>query len=84
MNTTFGGDNAMPTLIAVKDVAVAVVALNAHVARTQLVASATAILVDALPIIRFLNNILPTPPILNSINDYPVVTQLSVPPANPP
>jgi hypothetical protein len=78
MNTTFGGDKAIPTSMVDIDFAEALVASNAHVARTQLDANATAIDVDTLRIIRLLNNIFPTPPVLDRINDHPVVAQLPV------
>ncbi|HEY5304469.1 MAG TPA: hypothetical protein VIJ86_10480 [Acidimicrobiales bacterium] len=77
MNTTFGGDNAIPTSIDEYDFADALVAPIAHVARTQLLASATVIVTDALRIIRLLKNIFPTPPVLDRINDRAIVAQVA-------
>jgi hypothetical protein len=79
MNTTFGGDNAIPTLIDVYDFADAAVTSIAHVARTLLAVSAKAIVIDALRIIRLLENIFTTPPVLDRINDHPIVAQVPRP-----
>jgi hypothetical protein len=76
MNTAFGGDNAIPTLIDKYDFADALVASIAHVAKTLLAASAAAIVTGALRIIRLLKIIFTTPPVLDRINDCSIVAQV--------
>jgi len=59
------------------DFADALVASIAHVARTLLAARAAAIVTVALRIVRLLKIIFTTPPVLDRINDYSIVAQVT-------